>query len=122
MSKPQTELKRNQDFHEIDQQCYLQTFKRYPIVLDRGKGAKVWDVEGKEYIDALAGIAVTNVGHSHPTVVKALQAQVEKLTHISNFYLSVPQVELSNDYLHSQVWIASFSAIVVLNLSKAPLK
>jgi acetylornithine/N-succinyldiaminopimelate aminotransferase len=91
MSKPIT----NEALHSSDQQKYLQTFKRYPIVLDHGKGAKVWDIEGKEYIDALAGIAVTNVGHSHPTVVKALQAQVEKLIHISNFYLSVPQVELS---------------------------
>lgn len=100
MSMLKTRSERNQEeLHEIDQQTYLQTFKRYPIVLDRGQGATVWDIDGKAYIDALAGIAVLNVGHSHPTVVRALQAQVAKLTHISNFYLSVPQVELSQKLL-----------------------
>ncbi len=73
----------------------MQTFKRYPIALDYGKGSRVWDVEGREYIDALAGIAVNVVGHNHPVLVKQLQEQVKKLMHISNFYVSKPQVELS---------------------------
>ncbi|MEX0965750.1 MAG: acetylornithine transaminase [Bacteroidia bacterium] len=85
----------NQKFHEIDQEYYLRTFKRYPITLASGKGAKVWDVEGKEYIDAVAGIAVNSVGHCHPAVVEAIQKQAEKLIHISNFYLSEPQAHLS---------------------------
>ncbi len=78
-----------------DKQNYLPTFNRFPLALDRAKGAKVWDMDGKEYIDMLAGIAVNNVGHCHPTVVKAIQQQAEKLMHISNFYVSVPQVALS---------------------------
>ncbi|MEA2030466.1 MAG: aspartate aminotransferase family protein [candidate division Zixibacteria bacterium] len=85
----------NKTYHDIDNQYYLKAFKRYPIVLERGQGAHVWDIEGNEYIDALAGIAVNSVGHCHPTVVAAIREQSERLIHISNFYLSKPQAELS---------------------------
>ncbi|WP_258105328.1 acetylornithine transaminase [Marinoscillum sp. MHG1-6] len=84
----------NQALHEIDQKHYLPTFKRYPIALDHGKGSRVWDVEGKEYIDLLAGIAVSNIGHAHPTLVNAIEEQAAKLIHISNFYVSEPQMKL----------------------------
>lgn len=80
----------------LDKARYVQTFRRYPIVLKKGQGAKVWDVEGKEYIDLLAGIAVNNVGHCHPKVVKAIQEQAATLMHISNFYLSEPQAHLAD--------------------------
>ncbi len=85
----------NQRYQQIDKENYLQTFRRFPITLKNGLGAKVWDVDGKEYIDALAGIAVNNVGHCHPKVVKALQDQAATLMHISNFFLSEPQAMLS---------------------------
>ncbi len=88
-------LKNNQAYHDVDQKYYLQTFRRYPIVLEKGDGATVWDVEGNRYVDALAGIAVNNVGHNHPNVVNAIREQAGKLIHISNFYLSRPQAELS---------------------------
>jgi acetylornithine/N-succinyldiaminopimelate aminotransferase len=85
----------NKYYYEKDKSYYLQTFRRYPIALERGEGATVWDVEGRPYLDALAGIAVNNLGHCHPKVVKAVQEQAAKLMHISNFYASKPQVELS---------------------------
>lgn len=85
----------NKELHQLDQQYYLQTFKRYPLAFNHGLGAHLWDVEGNEYIDMLAGIAVNSVGHSHPKVVKAIQEQAAKLTHISNFFVSEPQVRLS---------------------------
>lgn len=78
-----------------DYQYYLQTYKRYPVVLERGEGAYVWDTNGKRYLDALAGIAVNNLGHSHPKVVQAVQEQAAKLIHISNFYTSTPQADLT---------------------------
>lgn len=56
------------------------------VVLVRGQGARVWDADGKEYLDFLAGISVLNVGHSHPFVVKAIQDQAAVLTHVSNLY------------------------------------
>ena len=58
----------------------------YPFVMDYGKGAEVWDVDGNRYIDFAAGIAVNSTGHSHPEVVKAIQAQAEKFIHISSDY------------------------------------
>ncbi len=85
----------NKHYQELDTKYYLQTFKRFPLTLSRGSGAHVWDVEGNEYIDMMGGIAVNGVGHCHPKVVRAIQQQAEKLIHISNFYLSEPQVALS---------------------------
>lgn len=85
----------NKSLHQRDQAHYLATFKRYPIALSHGKGSRVWDVEGREYLDVLAGIAVNSVGHAHPKLVQAIAAQAEKLIHISNFYLSEAQVALS---------------------------
>lgn len=79
----------------LDHAYYLQVFKRYPLILSHGKGAKVWDNNGKEYIDALAGIAVNSVGHCHPKVVKAIQEQAEKLIHVSNLFLTEPQALLA---------------------------
>ena len=79
----------------MDQQNYLPVTKRQPLALVRGSGSRVWDSEGKEYIDALAGIAVNSVGHCHPHVVEAIQLQAAQLMHISAFYVSEPQVELS---------------------------
>lgn len=87
--------KLNKTYDELDKKYYLQTFKRYPLTFDHGKGSHIWDVEGNEYIDMLGGIAVNSVGHCHPKVVKAIQDQAAKLIHISNFYLSEPQVMLS---------------------------
>jgi acetylornithine/N-succinyldiaminopimelate aminotransferase len=85
----------NKYYYDVDKLNYLQVFNRYPITLERGKGARVWDVEGNEYIDALAGIAVNSAGHCHPVIIEAIRSQSEKLIHISNFYLSKPQVILS---------------------------
>ncbi|HKK10572.1 MAG TPA: aminotransferase class III-fold pyridoxal phosphate-dependent enzyme, partial [Bacteroidales bacterium] len=83
------------NYQEIDKKHYLQTYKRFPLTIVKGEGSYVWDDEGKKYIDALAGIAVTSLGHNHPNVVKAIKDQAEKLIHISNFYLTPPQAELT---------------------------
>lgn len=85
----------NDSLSKADQQYYLPTFKRFPIAFESGRGSRLIDADGKEYIDMLAGIAVCSVGHCHPDVVAAVQRQSEKLWHISNFFVSRPQVELS---------------------------
>ncbi|WP_372642378.1 aminotransferase class III-fold pyridoxal phosphate-dependent enzyme [Ancylomarina sp.] len=56
--------KLNRTYDDLDKKYYLQTFKRYPLTFDHGKGSRIWDVEGNEYIDMLGGIAVNSVGHS----------------------------------------------------------
>lgn len=85
----------NTYYTQLDKKYYLPTFNRYPIALERGQGSYVWDVDGKKYLDLLSGIAVNNVGHCHPRVVKAVQEQAASLMHISNFFVSKAQVALS---------------------------
>ncbi len=77
------------------QQVLANTYARNPILLVRGKGAQVWDSNGKEYLDFVAGIAVCNLGHCHPKVVQALEEQAGQLIHCSNLYYNGPQVELA---------------------------
>ncbi|WP_457619838.1 acetylornithine transaminase [Methanopyrus sp.] len=71
----------------------MNTYSRFPITLVRGEGARVWDDEGNEYIDLVAGIAVNVLGHCHPAVVEAVREQVERLIHCSNLYYNEPQAE-----------------------------
>jgi acetylornithine/N-succinyldiaminopimelate aminotransferase len=73
----------------------LPTYARTPLVLVRGSGTRVWDVEGRSYLDFLCGIGVTNLGHCHPRVVAAISAQARRLGHTSNLYHTLPQVELA---------------------------
>lgn len=80
---------------ELAEQYHVDLYGRYPITLTRGKGVYVTDSEGNEYLDALAGIAVNSLGHSHPNVVEAVREQAGKLMHISNFYYSEPQSNLA---------------------------
>ena len=70
----------------------MNTYGRLPIALERGQGCRVWDVNGKSYLDALAGIAVNTLGHNHPELVPALQDQVAKIIHSCNYY-HVPNQE-----------------------------
>ncbi|PZE25030.1 acetylornithine transaminase [Curtobacterium sp. MCBD17_028] len=65
------------------------------IMLERGRGCRVWDVDGKEYLDFLAGIAVNSLGHAHPAVVEAVTDQASKLMHVSNYFATPPQLELA---------------------------
>ncbi|MFH1075249.1 MAG: acetylornithine transaminase [Pseudomonadota bacterium] len=78
------------------------TYSRTPLVLVRGDGCKLWDVEGNEYLDFVAGIAVCNLGHSHPAVVAAVSEQSKRLVHVSNLYYTTPQTELAE-------WLVSHS-------------
>jgi len=76
-------------------QVIAKTYKRFPIVIAKGKGCTVWDTEGKKYTDFVAGIAVCNLGHAHPQVSKALCMQADTLFHVSNLYYTIPQVDLA---------------------------
>ena len=73
----------------------MNTYGRVPIALERGQGCRVWDVNGKEYLDALAGIAVNTLGHNHPQLVPALCDQIGKLIHTSNYYHVPGQEQLA---------------------------
>jgi acetylornithine/N-succinyldiaminopimelate aminotransferase len=66
-----------------------------PLVLSHGEGCYVWDVDGKRYLDFLAGIAVNSLGHAHPVLVDAVSRQIATLAHVSNYFATAPQVELA---------------------------
>lgn len=86
---------KTEDYIRQSDSVIVGTYKRFPIVLVRGSGTKVWDVEGREYLDLVAGIAVCSLGHSHPSVVNAIKQQLENLTHVSNLYYTEPQIRLA---------------------------
>jgi len=71
------------------------TYKRFPVVLTRGSGSTLWDEDGKRYTDFVAGIAVCNLGHAHPKIVRALADKAGTLWHVSNLFYTVPQKDLA---------------------------
>lgn len=73
----------------------MQTYKRWPVMMVRGKGARLYDEQGKEYLDFTAGIAVNGLGHCHPTVTQAIAEQAATLVHCSNLYYNPAQVKLA---------------------------
>ncbi|MEW6002692.1 MAG: acetylornithine transaminase [Nitrospirota bacterium] len=73
----------------------MNTYSRYPVVLRKGRGMKVWSSDGKEYLDFVGGVAVNVLGHCHPKVVIAIQKQAQRLLHVSNFYHIEPQIKLA---------------------------
>lgn len=79
-----------------DSQKYIMnTYGRQPLVLVKGRGSKVYDSDGREYLDFVSGVAVNNLGHCHPRVVVALQKQAQRLIHVSNHYHNEPQINLA---------------------------
>lgn len=78
---------------EEAEDAILHTYNRYQIVLDKGEGVHLYDVNGKEYLDFAAGIAVQSLGYNNKEYTQALKDQIDKLTHISNLYYSVPMAE-----------------------------
>ncbi|MEN3005355.1 acetylornithine transaminase [Dehalobacterium formicoaceticum] len=85
----------NQEWTQEGQKYVMNTYGRLPLAIVRGKGAVVWDADGKEYLDFVAGIAVNNLGHCHPKVVQAVKDQAETLLHCSNLYWIEPQIKLA---------------------------
>ena len=79
----------------MEKQYYAQTVRRQPVVLVRGQGCRVWDADGKEYLDLVAGWAVNNLGHAHPVVTHAIAEQAATLVQTSNQFYTVPQLLLA---------------------------
>ncbi|MDO8674259.1 MAG: acetylornithine transaminase [Dehalococcoidia bacterium] len=83
------------NWQEIEKKYHMQLFRRTPITLVRGEGARVWDDQGKEYLDFVAGIASVSLGHAHPILVEAVSHQIRTLAHVSNLYYTIPQLQLA---------------------------
>ena len=83
------------DWKSLEARYYMHVVNRQPLVVERGEGSRVWDTDGKEYLDFTAGWAVCNLGHNHPAVVRALQEQATRLWQMSNQFYTIPQLELA---------------------------
>lgn len=86
-------MKKSKEYMERSETAVLHTYNRFPVVLEKGEGVRVWDVDGKEYLDFAAGIAVFALGYNHPGYNQALKEQTDKIIHTSNLYYNVPLVE-----------------------------
>lgn len=83
------------DWVEKEKRFIVQTYTRQPVVIERGEGCYVYDIEGRRYLDLVAGIATAGIGHSNRHLIERLKEQLEKLIHVSNLYYTIPQIELA---------------------------
>ena len=91
---PQTPATEQRDWAALEKKYYQSTFKR-DLVMEHGEGVRVWDSNGKVYLDLVAGISTNVLGHAHPNVVRAIMDQAQRLIHTSNLYINIPQVQLA---------------------------
>ncbi|KAM1493440.1 hypothetical protein PS1_025592 [Malus domestica] len=83
----------SQEVMEAEQKVMVGTYKRPPLVVSSGKGCKLYDPEGREYLDLYSGIAVNSLGHGDPDWIRVVTEQAHTLTHVSNAFYSIPQVK-----------------------------
>ncbi len=100
----------------------MNTYGRLPIALSHGQGVRVWDVNGKQYLDALGGIAVNTLGHNHPKLVPALQDQIAKIIHSSNYYHVPNQEKLAAKLVELSGLTNAFFCSTGLEANEAALK
>lgn len=91
----QAQLMNTDELLKESKKYLMNTYNRFPIALVKGRGTKVYDSEGREYLDFMAGIAVNNLGHCHPKVTVAIQKQAQRLLHVSNYFQIEPQIKLA---------------------------
>ncbi|MEE2687042.1 MAG: aminotransferase class III-fold pyridoxal phosphate-dependent enzyme, partial [Chloroflexota bacterium] len=88
-------MTKSEEWISIEQKYYAQTVRRQPVVIVKGEGTRVWDADGKEYLDFVAGWAVDNLGHSHPAITQAIVEQAGTLIQTSNQFFTIPQLMLA---------------------------
>src|SRR2546421_12835634 len=94
MTSAPARAKSSADWIAIEQATFFPN-RRPPVVIERGQGSRVWDVEGREYLDLIAGIAVVSLGHASPVVQRALAEHYAKRIHTSNLFYTIPQLQLA---------------------------
>ncbi len=104
-----------QELKSEEQKYVMNTYGRFPIALDHGAGATVWDVEGKKYIDLASGIGVNCLGYDHPQLIEAIGQQAHKLMHVSNLFTTEPMVQaakklVEKTHLNGKVFFANSGA------------
>jgi len=89
------DMQHNRSTMELADTYMFRTYGRFPVVLVKGDGCRVWDENGKEYLDFVGGIAVCALGHSSSLVARVLEEQARTLVHVSNLYYTRPQIDLA---------------------------
>ncbi len=89
-----------QNLIEKEHNVIYQTYQRFPLIAERAEGCLIYDIDGNEYLDCLAGIAVNALGHSHPAILKAINDQVTKYIHVSNYFYQKPQIDLAEKLIN----------------------
>ncbi len=87
------------NFKEQESQLFFHTYKRLPLEVERGEGCYLFTTDGKRYLDMFSGLAVNALGYAHPAIIKAVDEQVRKYTHLSNFFIQQPQLQLAERLL-----------------------
>ena len=100
----------------------MATYDRFPVTFVRGEGTRLWDDDGREYLDFAAGIAVAQIGHAHPRWVEAVASQAARLAHVSNLFSMEPQVELAERLVALLGWGRAFFANSGAEANEAALK
>jgi acetylornithine/N-succinyldiaminopimelate aminotransferase len=85
----------NLEWKQRGDKVFIGTYSRFPAAMVRGEGCRLWDADGREYLDFLSGIAVCSLGHCHPAVTEAVCRQAAALMHVSNLFYTAPQIELA---------------------------
>ena len=102
------------ELQALEDSSVIHSYARFPVQFARGQGARLWDVDGNEYLDFLCGISVTNIGHCHPRVVAAVREQAGRLMHVSNLFYTEPAMRLaerlSRSSLHGKVFFCNSGA------------
>src|SRR6266545_713886 len=86
------------------QRALTPNYRQAPVVLVRGEGSRVWDADGKEYLDCIAGIATVALGHCNPVLVRALEEQARTLWHVSNLFYNPRAIELAEALAATTTW------------------
>jgi predicted acetylornithine/succinylornithine family transaminase len=106
----------NEALLKVGQETIMKNVGRLPVVFSRGEGSRLWDADGKEYIDFLTGISVNNFGHCHPDITVALSSQAERLLHVSNYFYLEDQIKVARELTeltgYTQVYFGNSGAEV----------
>ena len=102
-----------QNWKDMESKYYMYAANRYPMVIERGEGTKLWDVNGNEYLDFTSGWAVNNIGHSNSVVADAIEKQSKTLLQTSNVFYTIPQLKLAEILIENSV----LDKIFICNIS-----
>ncbi len=112
----------NEDYLSIGQEVVMKNVGRLPVVFSRGEGSRLWDSNGKEYLDFLCGISVNNFGHCHPEITAALTAQAGKILHVSNYFYLEEQIKLAQELIKLSNYHSVFFANSGAEANEAAIK